>query len=103
MSLDELELARDATSMHQSSEWGMWAFQASFSCIKDCITIEYRGQQKLAHMYNLQTTTVEVNQILNVYIPSLDEDVNQLYIHKFKLISIQQELLYEDVSPLYIN
>ena len=44
MTLDEIEVAKDATSMHQSSEWGMLAFQASFPRIKDHITIEYRGQ-----------------------------------------------------------
>ena len=44
MTLDEIEVARDATSMHQSSEWGMRAFQASCPHIKVCITIEYRGQ-----------------------------------------------------------
>ena len=58
MALNEIEVVKDATSMRQSSEWGMQAFQASFPCIKDCITIEYRGQQKLkmkllVHMYNL--------------------------------------------------
>jgi hypothetical protein len=86
MTLDEIEVARNATSMHQSSEWGMRAFQASFPRIKDCITIEYRGQRKLmmklmVHLYNLRTRKVGINQILNVYMPALDEDVNQLYIN----------------------
>jgi hypothetical protein len=86
MTLDEIDIARDATSMRQSSEWGMRAFQASFPRIKDRITIEYRGQRKLmmklmVHLYNLRTRRVGINQILNVYMPSLDQDVNQLYIH----------------------
>ena len=44
---DEIEVAKDATSMCQSSEWGVRVFQASFPCIKDHIAIEYRGQQNL--------------------------------------------------------
>ena len=86
MTLNKIEVARDATSMRQSSEWGMRAFQASFPRLKDRITIEYRGQRKLMmklliHLYNLRTRKVGINQILNVYMPALDEDVNQLYIN----------------------
>jgi hypothetical protein len=86
MTLDDIEVARDATSMRQSSEWGMRAFQSSFPRIKDRITIEYRGQRKLMmklmiHLYNLRTRKVGINEILNVYMPALDEDVNQLYIN----------------------
>ena len=86
MTIDEIEVARDATSMRQSSEWGVRAFQASFPCIKDRIAIEYRGQRKLMmrlmiHLYNLRTRKVGINQILNVYMSALDEDVNQLYIN----------------------
>lgn len=86
MTLNEIEVAKDATSMRQSSEWGMRAFQASFPRIKDRITIEYRGQRKLmmklmVHLYNLRTRKVGINQILNVYMPCLNEDANQHVIH----------------------
>jgi hypothetical protein len=86
MTLTDMDVAKDATSMRQSAEWGMRAFQASFPRIKDRITLEYRGQRKLMmklmiHLYNLRTRKVGINQILNVYIPSLHENVNQLYIH----------------------
>ena len=86
MSINDMEVAKDATSMCQSAEWGMRVFQASFTKIKDHITLEYRGQRKLMmklmiHLYNLCTRKVAINQILNVYIPSLHENVNQLYIH----------------------
>jgi len=86
MTIDEMEIAKDATSMRQSSEWGMRAFQASFPRIKDRITMEERGQRKLMMklmilLYNLRTRRVGINQILNVYMPSLNEDVNALYIH----------------------
>ena len=86
MTIEEMEIAKDATSMRQSSEWGMHAFQASFPRIKDRITLEERGQWKLMiklmiYLYNLRTRRVGINQILNVYMPSLNEDVNALYIH----------------------
>eukprot|EP00804_Cyclotella_cryptica_P010121 CCRYP_018494-RA/>CCRYP_018494-RA protein AED:0.03 eAED:0.03 QI:578/1/1/1/0/0/2/26/188 len=86
MTIDEMEIAKDATSMRQSAEWGMRAFQASFPRIKDRITMEERGQRKLMMklmilLYNLRTRRVGINQILNVYMPSLNEDVNALYIH----------------------
>ena len=86
MSIDEIRIAREATSMRQSSEWGMHAFQSLFSCIKDRIALEYRGQQKLTMkllilLYNLRARKVGKNQILYVYMPSLNENVNGIYIH----------------------
>jgi hypothetical protein len=86
MTIEAMEIARDATSMRQSSEWGMRAFQSSFPHIKDRISIEYRGQRKLTMkllilLYNLRTRKIGINQILNVYMPSLTEDVNALYIN----------------------
>ncbi len=35
MSPEEILVTREATSMRQSAEWGMRAFQASFPCLKD--------------------------------------------------------------------
>jgi hypothetical protein len=86
VSINDMEVAKDANSMRQSAEWGMHAFQALFPSIKDSITLEYRGQCKLMmkliiHLYNLHTRKVDNNQILNVYILSLHENVNQLYIN----------------------
>ena len=43
MTIEGMEIARDATLMRQSAEWGMRAFQSSFPRIKDRISIEYRG------------------------------------------------------------
>jgi hypothetical protein len=40
-------IARDATSMHQSVEWGMQAFQSLMPCIKDRVTLEERGERKV--------------------------------------------------------
>ena len=45
MSIEDILIANEGTSMQQSSEWGMHAFQSSFSCIKDRIALEYRGQK----------------------------------------------------------
>ena len=86
MTIEGMEITKDATSMRQSSEWGMRAFQSSFPRIKDRIALEYRGQRQLVMklmilLYNLRTGKVGVNQILNVYMPSLTEDGNALYIN----------------------
>ncbi len=64
----------------------MRAFQSSFPRIKDHIALEYRGQRKLTMkllilLYNLRARKVGINQILNVYMPSLNENVNGIYIH----------------------
>jgi len=40
-------IARDATSMHQSVEWGMQAFQSLMPCKKDRVTLEERGERKV--------------------------------------------------------
>ena len=40
-------IACDATSMRQSAEWGMHAFQSLMSCIKDRMKFEERGGRKV--------------------------------------------------------
>ena len=69
MPIDDIHIAKKATSMQQSSQWGMHAFQSLFPCKKDHTALEYRGQQKLAMkllilLYNLHARKVAVNQIL---------------------------------------
>ena len=86
MTIDELNILEEATSMRQSAEWGMRAFQCSFLRAKEHIQFEYKGQRKLMMkllilLYNLRTKKVGINQILNVYMPSLDRNVNELYIN----------------------
>ena len=44
MTLDELAIQREATSMRQSAEWGMRSFQSSFPRIKDRIPFKERGE-----------------------------------------------------------
>ena len=84
MTLDEMDLAAEATSMRPSVEWGMQAFQALFPQVKDHIEFEEAGQWKLMIklmilFYNLRARRVGINQILNVYMPSFNVDVNQMY------------------------
>jgi hypothetical protein len=86
MTIEELNILEEAPSMRQSAVWGMRAFQSSFPRVKDRISFEYRGQQKLMMKllilkYNLRTKRVGINQILNVYMPSLRQNVNELFIH----------------------
>ncbi len=40
-------MARDATSMRQSADWGMRAFQSSMPRLKDCMKFETRGEQRV--------------------------------------------------------
>ena len=86
MTIDELNILEEATSMHQSSEWGMQAFQSLLPRVKNCIPFEYKGQGKLMMMmlillYIVRTKRVGMYIILNVYMPSLGRNVNQLYIN----------------------
>jgi hypothetical protein len=43
----ECGIARDATSVRQSAEWGMRAFQLSMPCLKDCMKFETCGEQRV--------------------------------------------------------
>ena len=45
------------------------------------MTMETDDETDDSSVYNLRMRKVGINQILNVYIPSLHENVNQLYIH----------------------
>ena len=78
-----LPVNRKATSMRQSAEWGMRAIQASFPCLKDRLTYEEFGEQRLIMklmllLYNVQARKVGINQILNTYMPALQRDANEL-------------------------
>jgi hypothetical protein len=54
----ECGIARDATSVRQSVEWGMRAFQSSMPCLKDCMKFETPGERRatltmMILLYNL--------------------------------------------------
>mgnify|MGYP006199174333 CR=1 FL=1 len=84
MTLEQKNLAAEATSMRQSAEWGMRVFQALFPRVKDRIEFEEIGQRKLMMkvmilLFNLRARRVGINQILNVSMPSLNVNVNESY------------------------
>ena len=78
---NEILVNEDATSMRQSAEWGMRAFQSSFPRINDWIPFEETGERRiilrmLVLHYNYQANKVGINQIKNTYIVRLNEDGN---------------------------
>ncbi len=77
----ECGIARDATSMRQSAEWVMRAFQSSMPHLKDCMKFETRGEQRVTLtmmilLYNLQAQAVGINQLTSFYSAPLDCDAN---------------------------
>jgi hypothetical protein len=77
----ERGMARDATSMRQSAEWGMRAFQLSMPCLKECMKFETHGEQRvkltmMILLYNLQARAVGINQLKSVYTAPLDHNAN---------------------------
>ncbi len=80
---DQVErgMARDATSMHQSAEWGMRAFQSSMPRLKDCMYFETRGERRVTLtmiilLHNLRARAVGINQLKSVYTAPLDRNAN---------------------------
>lgn len=78
-------IRQQATSMRQSAEWGMRAFQSSFPRIKDRIRWEEYGKRKhmvkmMILLFNYRTNKVGINQILNFYKPNLDRDANEMLL-----------------------
>jgi hypothetical protein len=77
----EREMAHDATSMRQSAEWGMWAFQLSMPRLKDCMIFETRGERRVTLtmmilLDNLRARAVGINQLKSVYAAPLDRNAN---------------------------
>jgi hypothetical protein len=80
---NEILINEDATSMRQSAEWGMRAFQSSFPRIKDRLSYEEAGERKLILrclilIYNYRANKVGINQIRNTYMVQLSKDGNIL-------------------------
>ena len=74
-------IVHDATSMWQSAEWGMRAFQSSMPRLKDCMKFETRGERRVTLtmmilLYNLQAWAVGINQLKSVYTAPLDCNAN---------------------------
>ena len=78
-------IARDATSMRQSAEWGMRAFQSSMPRIKDRMKFEERGEHKVTLMvmillYNLPARMVGINQLNSFYMGALYRDAKVEFV-----------------------
>ena len=69
--------ARDATSIRQSSEWGMKQFQSSFPRVKDEFRLETQGERRIilllvVYLFNYRTNLVGCNQIRSTFMPHLE-------------------------------
>jgi hypothetical protein len=78
-------IARDATLMRQSAEWGMRAFQSSMPCIKDRMKFEECGERKVTLtvmilLYNLRARMVGINQLRSFYMGALYCDANVEFV-----------------------
>jgi hypothetical protein len=78
---------QQATSMRQSSEWGMQMLQSSFPRLCDKFPFETRGERRVAIkmmvlIFNLRARLVGINQIKNFFMPSLIVNA-QRYMHYF--------------------
>jgi hypothetical protein len=74
-------IARDATSMRQSAEWEIRAFQSSMPRLKDRMKSETLGERRVTLtimilVYNLQARAVGINQLASFYTAPLDRDAN---------------------------
>ena len=81
----EQNIARDATSMRQSAEWGMRAFQSSMPRMKDRIKYEEHGEWKVSLtvfilLYNLRARMVGLNQLNSFYATPLNRDANLEFV-----------------------
>ena len=68
----------EGTSLRQMHEWGMQMIQAQFPRMKEPIACKEMGERRLLQhsmvlLHNFQTSTVLINQTLNVCV-SQDED-----------------------------
>jgi DDE superfamily endonuclease len=73
-----------ATSMRQSAEWGMRAFQGSFRRFKNAIIYEERGERKITLqlavlLFNWRANTVGLNQIRTRFMPYLDREYHDVF------------------------
>ena len=73
---EEILVNEEATSMRQSAEWGMRAFQSSFPRIKDHIIFEENGERRLilklpVSLFSYRANMVGINQIRHTYLSPL--------------------------------
>ena len=76
---------KQATSLRQSSEWGVRALQGTFPRMKDRFSYEERGERKImltltVLLFNLRTRLVGMNQILSTFMPHLNVEANHMIL-----------------------
>ena len=81
--VEEIQIARQATSMRQAAEWGMRALQSSFPRMKDRFVYEERGERRITLklfvlLFNMRARMVGINQIKNVYMANLNRDAEEI-------------------------
>lgn len=81
-----IAVKRAVTSMQQSAEWWMRAVQLSFPRLKDTMIYEEHEERRiicncLFHLYNWRAWLMEINLIVNVYLPALDHDANVQFVN----------------------
>ena len=81
----EIVERRQATSLRQSSEWGMRAFKGTFPRMKDRFPYEERGERKVmlfvfVLLFNIRTRLVGINQLLSTFMPHLSAEANR-FLH----------------------
>ncbi|CAJ1927973.1 unnamed protein product [Cylindrotheca closterium] len=87
MSEEELHdylVNNQATSLRQTSEWGMRGLQSSFPRLNDRIHYEQYSERKYIMklfllLYNLRASRVGINQITNTYMPHLNQEADNLF------------------------
>ena len=81
--IEDLNMAREATALRQSAEWGMRALQGAFPRLSDRLEYEERGERRLillstTYLFNYRTAKVGLNEILSVYMPFLSTEAQEL-------------------------
>ena len=71
--------------MRQSAELRMQAIQLSFPRLKDPLIYEENGEHHIIFdfpflLFNLRSHLAGMNQIISVYLPSLDIDANVQFV-----------------------
>ena len=79
-----MKLNKEATSMRQSAEWGMRALQGSFPRLTNRFRFEEKGERgimlkMMVLAYNLRARMVGINQIRNVYMPTLKKRARRIF------------------------
>ena len=82
--IEEACLMDEATSMRQSAEWGMKLYQAAYPRVKD--RLKFHNPMRNYHLVlltalitNYRTSKVGINQILNAYMPHLNNDATEYF------------------------